>query len=198
MSRYQGAGSSCVLTQALSCYTERVEKVFMSSQLATPRFLVIGLMVGSLAFAGCSLVTNNSASSTQPTGAEQVAFNQELTVFRSPTCGCCGLWIEHMEAAGFTVKDNVTEDMTAIKEQYGVPANLASCHTTVVDGYVVEGHIPAEDVQRLLAEKPDVTGIAVPGMPIGSPGMESGDYVEPYTVFSFTESGETAAFAEHS
>jgi hypothetical protein len=103
-----------------------------------------------------------------------------------------------MEAAGFTVKDNLTEDMTAIKEQYGVPANLASCHTTVVDGYVVEGHIPAEDVQRLLAEKPDIAGIAVPGMPIGSPGMESGDYVEPYTVFSFTESGETAAFAEHS
>jgi len=86
----------------------------------------------------------------------------------------------------------------AIKKQYGVPANLASCHTTIVDDYVVEGHIPAEDVQRLLAEKPDIAGIAVPGMPIGSPGMESGDYVEPYTVFSFTESGETAAFAEHS
>ncbi len=198
MSRYQGAGSSCVLAQALSCYTKQVKEGFMSSQLAAPRFLVVGFMVGSLTFAGCSLVTNDGASSTQPTRAEQVAFNQELTVFRSPTCGCCGQWIEHMEAAGFTVKDNMTEDMTAIKEQYGVPANLASCHTTIVDGYVVEGHIPAEDVQRLLAEKPDVAGIAVPGMPIGSPGMESGDYVEPYTVFSFTKSGETAAFAEHS
>ena len=170
----------------------------MSSQLATSRFLVVGLMAGSLAFARCSLVTDNSASSTQSTGAEQVTSNQELTVFRSPTCGCCGQWIEHMEATGFTVKDNVTEDMTAIKEQYGVPANLASCHTTIVDGYVVEGHIPAQDVQRLLAEKPDIAGIAVPGMPIGSPGMESGDYVEPYTVFSFQEDGATDVFAEHS
>ena len=103
-----------------------------------------------------------------------------------------------MEAAGFTVKDNLTEDMTAIKEQYSLPANMASCHTTIADGYVIEGHIPAEYVQRLLTEKPDVAGIAVPGMPIGSPGMEAGDYVEPYTVFSFTEDGTTAAFAEHS
>ncbi|MEO0457634.1 MAG: DUF411 domain-containing protein [Cyanobacteria bacterium P01_A01_bin.114] len=103
-----------------------------------------------------------------------------------------------MQAAGFQVQDEITEDMTGIKQQYGVPTNLASCHTTVVDGYVVEGHIPAEDVQRLLTEKPDVAGIAVPGMPIGSPGMESGDYVEPYTVFSFREDGTVSAFSEHS
>jgi len=103
-----------------------------------------------------------------------------------------------MKEAGFTVRDEVTEDMTAIKQEYGLPQNLASCHTTLANGYVIEGHIPAADVQRLLTEKPDIAGIAVPGMPIGSPGMESGNYVEPYTVFSFTDSGQTAAFAEHS
>jgi len=102
-----------------------------------------------------------------------------------------------MEAAGFRVKDEITEDMTAVKQQYGVPANLASCHTTVADGYVIEGHVPATDVQRLLTEKPDINGITVPGMPIGSPGMESGDYVESYTVFSFSEDGSITAFADH-
>ena len=87
--------------------------------------------------------------------------------------------------------------MSAIKAKYDVPQNLTSCHTTVVGDYVIEGHVPAEDVQRLLALQPDIAGIAVPGMPIGSPGMESDDYVEPYTVLSFNEAGETVAFAEH-
>ncbi len=169
----------------------------MNRRLFTSRLLALGLVSTGIVLIGCSAAQPPQAQSVEAV-ADQMAVNSELVVFRSPTCGCCHQWIEHMEAAGFTVKDNVTEDMTAIKEQYGVPANLASCHTTIVDGYVVEGHIPAEDVRRLLAEKPDVAGIAVPGMPIGSPGMESGDYVEPYTVFSFTESGEMAAFAEHS
>jgi len=169
----------------------------MNRRLFTSRLLALGLVSIGIVLTGCSAAQPPQAQSVEAV-ADQVAMNSALTVFRSPTCGCCHQWIEHMEAAGFTVKDNVTENMTAIKKQYGVPANLASCHTTIVDDYVVEGHIPAEDVQRLLAEKPDIAGIAVPGMPIGSPGMESGDYVEPYTVFSFTESGETAAFAEHS
>jgi hypothetical protein len=168
----------------------------MNRRLFTSRLLALGLVSTGIVLTGCSAAQPPQAQSVEAV-ADPVAMTSELTVFRSPTCGCCHQWIEHMEAAGFTVKDNVAEDMTAIKEQYGVPANLASCHTTVVDGYVVEGHIPAEDVQRLLAEKPDIAGIAVPGMPIGSPGMESGDYVEPYTVFSFTEDGETTAFAEH-
>ena len=96
------------------------------------------------------------------------------------------------------MEDRVTEDMAAVKARYGVPDGLRSCHTAVIDGYVVEGHIPAADVARLLTETPDVAGIAVPGMPIGSPGMESGNYVEPYTVFSFRQDGTVAAFAEHS
>ena len=101
-----------------------------------------------------------------------------------------------MEAAGFTVTETLTDDLNAVKQEHGVPQDLASCHTTIAEGYVIEGHIPAADVQRLLAETPDVRGIAVPGMPIGSPGMEIGDDREPYTVFSFDESG-VEPFAEH-
>lgn len=169
----------------------------MTRRLFTSGLLFSGLIATGVAMAGCS-TTDGPTAQIVAGSVEQAAVDAELTVFRSPTCGCCGKWIEHMEAVGFQVKDEVTENMTAIKEQYGVPAQLASCHTTVVDGYVIEGHIPSTDVQRLLTEKPDVAGIAVPGMPIGSPGMESGDYVEPYTVFSFQEDGTTAAFAEHS
>ncbi|MEA5448008.1 DUF411 domain-containing protein [Leptolyngbya sp. CCNP1308] len=121
----------------------------------------------------------------------------ELTVYRSPTCNCCGHWVEHMQAAGFDVQDVVTDDMDAIKAQYGVPEALASCHTALVEGYVIEGHVPATDVQRLLSEQPNVLGIAAPGMPVGSPGMETGDGVDPYTVVSFTQTGDTATFAEH-
>ncbi|MDV3350120.1 DUF411 domain-containing protein [Leptolyngbyaceae cyanobacterium CCMR0082] len=151
----------------------------------------IGLITIGLIVTGCSLAQG-------PAPISQAALASEINVFRSPTCGCCGLWIEHMRDAGFEVNDQITEDMAAIKEQYGVPENLKSCHTTVVDGYIVEGHIPAEDVAQLLTEKPDIAGIAVPGMPIGSPGMESGNYVEPYTVFSFEKDGLIATFAEHS
>lgn len=160
----------------------------MQHPLASLRFWFFSAIAAGLVVSACSIAN--------PVG--QSALAAELTVFRSPTCGCCSLWIDHMKEAGFTVRDEVTEDMTAIKQEYGLPQNLASCHTTLANGYVIEGHIPAADVQRLLTEKPDIAGIAVPGMPIGSPGMESGNYVEPYTVFSFTDSGQTAAFAEHS
>ncbi|HSM81767.1 MAG TPA: DUF411 domain-containing protein [Nodosilinea sp.] len=120
-----------------------------------------------------------------------------ITVYRSPSCRCCGAWVEHMQAAGFEVQDVVTDAMAAIKAQYGVPEALASCHTALVEGYVVEGHVPATDVQRLLSERPAILGIAAPGMPVGAPGMEMGDRVDPYTVVSFTQTGETATFAAH-
>lgn len=168
----------------------------MKRRLLMLGLIAIGVFSISITLIGRATAQGlNAQRGAEPT--EIVATTSEITVFRSPTCSCCAQWIEHMETSGFQVRDNVTEDLTAIKEQYGVPANLASCHTTVVDGYVVEGHVPAEDVQRLLTEQPSIAGIAVPGMPIGSPGMESGNYVEPYTVFSFTESGETSTFAEH-
>jgi hypothetical protein len=152
------------------------------------RFWVLSTIAAGFIVAACGGINSGS----------QPAIAAELTVYRSPTCGCCGLWIEHMEQAGFTIRDEITEDVTAIKEQYGLPSNLASCHTTIANGYVIEGHIPADDVKRLLTQQPDIAGIAVPGMPIGSPGMESGDYVEPYTVFSFDDEGVLDTFTEHS
>ena len=118
-----------------------------------------------------------------------------MTVYKSATCGCCSMWIEHLEAAGFTVDARDREDMAAVKDSLGLPSDLASCHTGVVDGYVVEGHVPAEQVARLLEERPDALGLSVPGMPIGSPGMEMGDRRDPYDVLLVGDGGEAAVFA---
>lgn len=111
----------------------------------------------------------------------------KITVYRDPACGCCGNWMNHLTTQGFEPKNVVTADMDALKQQYGVPNDLASCHTAIINGYVIEGHVPAADIKRLIAQKLDVTGIAVPGMPNGSPGMESEDAPEPFTVFSFDQ-----------
>ena len=121
-----------------------------------------------------------------------------VEVFKSPTCGCCANWVEIMRKNGFVVRTTDLNDITAIKKSRGVPADVQSCHTAVVNGYVIEGHVPPADVHRLLKEKPAVVGIAVGGMPIGSPGMES-PYVkaEPYNVMSFDKSGATRVFAKH-
>ena len=121
-----------------------------------------------------------------------------VTVYKDPNCGCCAKWVEHMAAAGFatTVKD--TGDLDAVKQRHGVPASLQSCHTALVGQYVVEGHVPAADVQRLLREKPAVRGIAVPGMPVGSPGMEvPGRHADRYEVVAFLRDGSTRPFARH-
>ena len=117
-----------------------------------------------------------------------------MVVYKSPTCGCCVKWVEHMENAGFEVESRDMRDMGAIKSQLGVPRSVGSCHTAVIDGYIVEGHVPPEHVERLLEERPDIHGIAVPGMPIGSPGME-GPNPEPYDVVTFDENGSTGIFA---
>ncbi|MEQ9574884.1 MAG: DUF411 domain-containing protein, partial [Rhodospirillales bacterium] len=100
------------------------------------------------------------------------AFAAEITVYKSPYCGCCGAWVTHMKDHGHDVKTVEMEDLTTIKKMTGVAEALQSCHTAVVDGYVIEGHVPAADVARLLREKPKAKGLAVPGMPVGSPGME--------------------------
>jgi len=120
-----------------------------------------------------------------------------VEVFKSPTCGCCALWVKHMEANGFRTRVTDVPDMTPVKTKLGVPARAASCHTAVVDGYVLEGHVPAAQVQRLLKERPQVAGVAVPGMPIGSPGMEAGSTVQPYDVLSFDKQGQTRVFASY-
>lgn len=120
----------------------------------------------------------------------------QLTVHKSPYCGCCAKWIEHVEKHGFTVKVVETEDMTAVKKRLGVPGKLASCHTTQAGSYFVEGHVPAADIKRLLAQKPQAAGIAVPGMPIGSPGMEA-VAAEPYATILVRRDGTTSIFARH-
>lgn len=122
----------------------------------------------------------------------------EMTVYRSPSCGCCGVWVDHAKKHGFKIEDIKTEEMEAIKQQHNVPAELASCHTTIIDGYVMEGHIPADDIKRFLAQKPDdLIGLAVPGMPIGTPGMEARDIKQPFQVLAFNDKGEVEVFKEY-
>lgn len=121
-----------------------------------------------------------------------------VTVYKTPTCGCCTLWAEHMAEAGFEVEAVDVADLGAVKRRLGVPRSLGSCHTAVVGGYLVEGHVPASDVKRLLAEAPEAAGLAVPGMPIGSPGMETpGRAPERYEVALFTREGLATVFARH-
>ncbi len=129
--------------------------------------------------------------------AAQRATTPTVEVFKSPTCGCCANWVKHLEANGFTTKVTDVEDMTTVKAKYGVPGRLQSCHTAVVNGYVLEGHVPASEVQRLIKERPAVVGVTVPGMPIGSPGMEVGNAVQPYNVLTFDKQGQTSVFASY-
>ena len=122
----------------------------------------------------------------------------EMTVYRSPSCGCCGAWVDHAQKHGFKIEDIKTEEMKAIKQQHNVPAELASCHTTIIDGYVMEGHIPADDIKRFLVQKPDdLVGLAVPGMPIGTPGMEARDIKQPFQVLAFNDKGDVKVFKEY-
>ncbi len=119
-----------------------------------------------------------------------------VVVYKTPTCGCCKKWVTHLEESGFTVKSTDLADLSDIKAQYGVPQNLRSCHTAVVDGYIVEGHVPADVIDKMLQEKPEIAGISVPGMPIGSPGMEvEGRPADRYDIVAFNKAGQTKVYA---
>ena len=131
------------------------------------------------------------------TALPALASGEEVTMFKDPNCGCCGKWADHMRANGFQVKEIATREMGAVKRQAGVPQELGSCHTAKVGGYIVEGHVPAADVKRLLADKPPVVGVSAPGMPMGSPGMEGPYPADRYDVVSFDRDGKTAGFASH-
>ena len=121
-----------------------------------------------------------------------------IEVYKTSTCGCCRIWVEHLQSSGFTVRTTDVEDLSGIKAKHGVPSRLQSCHTGVVDGYVVEGHVPAADIQRMLKERPKVAGLAVPGMPIGSPGMEvKGVTPQPFDVMAFQKDGKSSVYAAH-
>ncbi|RIA47233.1 DUF411 domain-containing protein [Dichotomicrobium thermohalophilum] len=133
-------------------------------------------------------------ASDQSTRAQSLPI-VEMT--KHPQCGCCTEWADHLRAAGFEVKVTETRKMWGVKRLAGIPKDLDSCHTATVGGYVIEGHVPADDIKRLLAEHPDVKGLAVPGMPIGSPGMEFGNRTEPYDVLSFDADGQTDVFQSY-
>jgi hypothetical protein len=122
-----------------------------------------------------------------------------MAVYKSPTCGCCSKWVEHMKQNGFTVNVTDLRDVSEIKTKHGVPSTAQSCHTAIVNGYVVEGHVPAADVKRMLKEKPAIAGLALPGMPQGSPGMEAPPNITPppYEVLTFDKKGATRVYARH-
>ena len=134
------------------------------------------------------------AGASSPTAAPAAA--PSVVVYKSPTCGCCTKWIDHLKQAGFAVTVRDTANVAPIKRHHGVPQALESCHTALVGGYVVEGHVPAGVIQRLLRERPAVAGIAVPGMPAGSPGMEYPDArPQPYDVMAFRAEGGWSVYA---
>ena len=124
------------------------------------------------------------------------ADSPKALVYKSPTCGCCSKWIEHLEKNGFEVEATDVRDVRPIKQANGVPPGLTSCHTAMVGGYFIEGHVPAEDVKRLLEERPEIAGLTVPGMPMGSPGME-GPHPERYRVLAVGRDGKLSVYATH-
>ncbi len=121
----------------------------------------------------------------------------EVEVYRSPSCSCCSKWLDHLRENEFEVKDNLINDVQIIKDKYGVSADMASCHTALVEGYVVEGHVPAADIKKLLKLKPEVVGISVPGMPVGTPGMEVGSKKDDYNVVSFDKNKSVQIFSRY-
>ncbi len=155
------------------------------------RIAQVLLTVGVFALSG-------GASAAEPTStASSASALPKVEVHKSPSCGCCGAWVKHLERYGFEVATHNVDNLGPIKERVGVPHGKGSCHTAEVGGYFVEGHVPAEEIKRLLAEKPKAKGLTVPAMPIGSPGMESGDRVDPYEVLLVHEDGTTSVYAKY-
>jgi len=175
----------------------------MATFYSTSTYLKVFAAGIVLAAAGILLYTflqpEHVASGTQATDLpDGIAVSAPtMTVYSSPTCGCCIKWVEHLQEHGFSVEKINTEQLRQKKMELGVPQRLSSCHTGVIGDYVVEGHVPAEQVKRLLTTKPDVRGLSVPGMPIGSPGMERGDRYDPYDVVVFRADGSAGVFASY-
>lgn len=143
-------------------------------------------IVTMAALVGGSLLANPPARLPAPI---------EITVYRSPSCGCCKAWEDYLRKNGFVVKDVIQEDLSQLKAESGITSKLASCHTAIVGGYVVEGHVPAADIQRMLTEKPKIIGITAPGMPGAGPGMDTSK--DPYDVLAFDAKGKTTVWARH-
>jgi hypothetical protein len=163
--------------------------------------------IALLALAGCTQSPAPQANPMAPAASNTTAAPEAtpslsdlplVVVHKNESCGCCNGWIDHMRQAGFNVEARNEDDMGPIKTRAGIPAGKGSCHTAIVGGYFIEGHVPAEDIKRLLAEQPDAKGLVLPGMPAGSPGMEMPDgRSEPYTVELVARDGSTTPFARH-
>ena len=142
------------------------------------------------------ILTIGFIACTMAARAEGIETNKpiNIVVYRSPSCACCGKWLEHLKNNNFNVKDILTEDVQAVKQKYGISAAMSSCHTAIVDGYIVEGHVPANDIINLLKTRPKIVGISVPGMPMGTPGMEMGGKKDAYKVMSFDKENDYKVF----
>jgi hypothetical protein len=158
----------------------------------------------AVALLGCTQAPEAGAVQAPAAATEQAAATTGdaalplVVVHKDPYCGCCNGWIEHMRQAGFPVEARDENDMRPVKAGAGVPPGKGSCHTAMVDGYFIEGHVPAADIKRLLAERPDAKGLVLPGMPMGSPGMEMPDgRTQPYTVELVANDGSTRPYAQH-
>ncbi|NJK36877.1 MAG: DUF411 domain-containing protein [Oscillatoriales cyanobacterium RM2_1_1] len=169
--------------------------------------LVAGVIVAGVVGGGYWTVAHSSRNQTagnaptptqiaQSPTAKPAAEALNITVYRTPTCGCCQGWVEQIQQANFTVTDQVKPEaeIQAIRQKHGLPEELTACHTAEIDGYLVEGHVPIADVKQLIAQKSNLAGIAVPGMPMGTPGMEMGNRQESFEVLGFKPNGQTKTF----
>jgi len=170
--------------------------------------VILGITISTVGASAFLREPIASANNSIPQRSEMVTNIQTLaqapspemmaaTVYRDPSCGCCEAWMEHLQANGFQVSDVQQPNMNAVKQEYNVPVDLRSCHTAIINGSVIEGHVPAADIKRFLSEQSDAIGLAVPGMPVGSPGMEAGETQDPFTVFSFDQQGNTEVFNQY-
>jgi hypothetical protein len=164
------------------------------SALRSRRSLLMGggAVIAAVAVAGGLVLKQSPAIASG-----QTIKTSEIVVYKTPTCGCCGAWVQHLDDAGLKTSTVNQADLTKTREKLGAPADLRSCHIAVADGYVVEGHVPAEAIKKLLAERPDAVGIFVPGMPLGSPGMEGPYGSQAYNVILLRRDGSREIFASY-
>lgn len=185
--------------------TARRQTVVSSKRVWRMGWIGSGIALAAVVIVGVALFAGRSDEAVQSPNRVTATRSQQsdsawpaIDVYKDPNCGCCSKWVEHLRQHDFTVRVTDTNDLGAVKAAHGVPPQVESCHTALVGGYVVEGHVPAADIVRLLRERPAIAGIGVAGMPIGSPGMEvPGTKAQPYEVVAFDKDARTHVFARH-
>jgi hypothetical protein len=161
------------------------------------RAAALAMLTMTVAIAACGQSAMSPSASLQPLATAAAAEQPQVVVYKNASCGCCKAWVDHLRKHGYATTVNDVDNLSPIKERVGVPYGMGSCHTAEVGGYFLEGHVPAEQVARLLKEKPKAKGLAVPGMPMGSPGMEQGDMKQPYEVHLVHLDGTTSVYAKY-